>query len=115
MGADLRGGVGARGVAGPGRRALGTRPRLAARGGVGRGAAGGLSRDWPGRRGRGAGRPREISAGAGARPSGLRALARAPTGTSVSTTFSLRFGGSTLRSPARLTAAGGPGPSAGVR
>lgn len=39
MGADWRGGVGARGVAGPGRRALGTRLPLAAWGGAGRGAA----------------------------------------------------------------------------
>ncbi|VCX41854.1 unnamed protein product, partial [Gulo gulo] len=43
----------------------------------------GLSRDWPGRRRRRAGRPREISAGAAPGPGGLQAPARAPMGTSL--------------------------------
>lgn len=91
MGADWRGGVGARGVAGPGRRALGTRLPLAAWGGAGRGAARrgrrplrGLAGEEEAARGAAAGDISRRRARAGRTPgSGPR-----PDGTSVSTTFS---------------------------
>lgn len=127
MGADRRGGVGARGVAGKGRGAARWEPgpawpRGAGRGGgarAGRGAArrggagrGGLCGDWPG--GRGGAR---AAAGLSSRRPGP--IPRAPgsgprpTGASVSKPLSSLPVGPARRCPACLTAAG-PRPSAGV-